>query len=332
MNSYSLLGLIFLLYTLSITICKSSLLPLTRDRSTVIKGILSVLIIFSHVNFHADIPIFKTITNWGGTKVALFFFLSGYGLLISYSKVGSKYLDGFFIKRIWKIVKPLLAITLIYLLILYIDKGYFPDNMMKNLIMSGVTPLPYSWFVYVIIVVYIVFFFVFRLKIDINKKIFLSFLGVFLISFCLYKFGYDRAWWVSNLAFPTGMLYAYYEKKLIKISRTRVGNLLLIPLCALSAMAIVLPKIEFLYVFAYVFISIFLLVLISYVKLPNGKFWHFLGKISYETYLLHGAVFTMLRGELIFIENKYIYLLTTIVLTLVLAYVFNNFFNKKLVK
>lgn len=235
MNSYSLLALMIILYTLSLTLCRRNVFSLTRDRSTVLKGILSLLIILSHTNFHADIPVFKTITNWGGTKVALFFFLSGYGLISSYLRVGSGYMDGFLVKRIWKIVKPLLVITLVYLGVVFLDKKTFPSDIIGALFLQGKTPLPYSWFVYVIILAYIVFFFVFRLKIKVEKKIIFVFIGLLLVSLGLYKLGFDRAWWVSNLAFPTGLVYGLYEEKLLSFSRQKYINLFLVPVCVLLA-------------------------------------------------------------------------------------------------
>lgn len=332
MNSYSLLALIIILYTLSLTLCRRNVFSLTRDRSTVLKGILSLLIILSHTNFHTDIPVFKTITNWGGTKVALFFFLSGYGLISSYLRVGSGYMDGFLVKRIWKIVKPLLVITLVYLGVVFLDKKTFPSDIIGALFLQGKTPLPYSWFVYVIILAYIIFFFVFRLQINVERKIAFVFIGLLLVSLGLYKLGFDRAWWVSNLAFPTGLVYGVYEEKLLSFSRQKYINLFLVPVCVLLAGVFVVPKIEFLYLFSYVFIAIFLFLLISYVKLPNGKVWHFLGNVSYETYLLHGALFSMLRGNTIFITNDYIYLLATIGCTLLFAFLFNQLFNKKWIK
>ncbi|VTP99968.1 Uncharacterised protein [Sphingobacterium daejeonense] len=46
----------------------------------------------------------------------------------------------------------------------------------------------------------------------------------FIVSLILYKNGFDRAWWVSNLAFPFGMIYKLNENKIISISRTKIGN------------------------------------------------------------------------------------------------------------
>lgn len=332
MNSYSLLVLIMVLYVLSVTWCRGAVIPLTRDRTTVLKGMLSILIILSHVNFHADIPMFKSITNWGGTKVALFFFLSGYGLINSYIRVGEGYMDGFLVKRIWKIVKPLLVITLVYLGFVFLDTGKFPDAIVEGLLLYGKTPLPYSWFVYVIVLAYISFFFVFRLKIRVERKIAFTFIVMLFISMGLYRLGFDRAWWVSNLAFPTGLIYGYYERQIVSFSRTKFGNLLLVPFCALMAVAIVALKVEFIYVFAYVFIVVFIFILISYVNIPNGRGWRILGDISYETYLVHGAMFSILRGNTIFIQNDYMYLAVTIFFTLLMAFLFNRLFNITFIK
>jgi len=286
-----------------------------------------VLIILSHVNFHADLPVFLTITKWAGTKVALFFFISGYGLMSSYSIKGREYLKGFFSKRIWKIVFPLVFITAVFLLLYYIDSGLFNSDLLNDLL-KGITPLPYSWFAYIIIIFYIFFYFVFLAKWSLQIKSIVMMILAFIFSIGLYHFGFDRAWWVSNLAFPFGMVYRLNEEKIIQISRTKIGNIVFVPSALLLAGLFAFLKIEILYVFSYVFIVLAVIVLLSYSGLPDGRLFNFLGKVSYETYLIHGAVYYLLRGNHIFIENSYIYLMCTILLTLLLAYIFNKFFSK----
>ncbi|AQX04960.1 acyltransferase [Elizabethkingia meningoseptica] len=329
MNSYSFIAIIGILYLLSITYCRNKYFPFTVQASSSLKGILSILIILSHINFHADLPVFLTITHWSGTKVALFFFISGYGLMASYQKKEENYLNNFLSKRIWNIIKPLLLITILFLAFNYLDTGVWMSNIFSDLLIKGNTPLPYSWFAYAIIIFYLLFYIVFRFSWRKEIKILWMFILTFGVTVFLWKIGYDRAWWVSNLAFPLGMVYQYKEKIIINISRTKFGNLLLVPLCCFAALLIAILKIDILYSFAYVFIALMVIVLISYVKMPQSFPFIFLGKISYETYLVHGAVLTLLRGQHIYIANGYLYLLTAIIVTVLMSYILNSVFSRK---
>ncbi|AJW64747.1 Acyltransferase family protein [Elizabethkingia miricola] len=329
MNSYSFIAIIGILYILSITYYRNKYFPFTVKTSSSLKGILSILIILSHINFHADLPVFLTITHWSGTKVALFFFISGYGLMASYQKKEKTYLDGFLSKRIWNIIKPLLIITILFLACNYLDTGNWMPDILSNLVLKGNTPLPYSWFAYAIIIFYLLFYVIFRFGWDKEVKILLMFILTFGVTVVLWKINYDRAWWVSNLAFPLGMLYQYKEKVIISMSRTKFGNLLLVPLCCLVAFLTAILKVELLYSFAYIFIALMVIVLISYVKMPQSRPFTFLGKISYETYLVHGAVLTLLRGKHVYITNGYLYLFTAIIITVCISYILNSIFSRK---
>lgn len=326
MNSVSFILIIGILYLLSISFWRKRYVPFTINESSSFKGILSILIILSHVNFHADLPFFLTITKWAGTKVALFFFISGYGLISSFSKKGKSYLNSFFSKRVWKIIFPLVFISSIFIFLYYLDTGGFNGNLIKDLL-KGITPLPYSWFAYIIIIFYTLFYFVFKTNFSIHTKSIILMLLAFIVSLILYKNGFDRAWWVSNLAFPFGMIYKLNENKIISISRTKIGNFAFVPVALIIAGAFAFLKIEILYVFSYIFIVLAVIVLLSYSGLPQGRLYNFLGKVSYETYLIHGGVYYLLRGNNIYIQNNYLYLIVTILLTLILAYIFNLFFT-----
>ncbi|MEI5985198.1 MULTISPECIES: acyltransferase family protein [Sphingobacterium] len=326
MNSISFIAIIGILYLLSISLWKKKYVPFTIEQSNSFKGILSILIVLSHLNFHAEMPLFLTITKWAGTKVALFFFISGYGLMASYRKKEQSYLQGFLGKRLWKIILPLLVITFFFLFTQFLDKGIFNLEIFQNL-WIGLTPLPYSWFAYIILIFYLVFFVVFSTKWSLKIKIISMFSISLIISYLLYQKGFDRAWWVSNLAFPFGMLFQAQESRLIGWSRTKFGNILFVPICLGLAFIFAFFKIEFLYIFSYVFIVLAVVILLSYSGLSKGSIFNFLGKISYETYLIHGVLYFILRGNHIFIQNNWLYLGVSILSTIFLATLFHKLFN-----
>ena len=72
-----------------------------------LRGVLALLIALHHVSQRiVSTPILSEFSKWGEYIVALFFFIMGYGLTISYEKKGTSYLDGFFKRRIIKLILP----------------------------------------------------------------------------------------------------------------------------------------------------------------------------------------------------------------------------------
>ncbi|WP_259317952.1 acyltransferase family protein [Bacteroides stercoris] len=65
-------------------------------------------------------PTLATECRFGSLSVSIFFFLSGYGLICSYNLKGEKYLKGFLIHRIGKVIIPLLTAYAIYIPLLKI--------------------------------------------------------------------------------------------------------------------------------------------------------------------------------------------------------------------
>lgn len=142
------------------------------------KGILAFLIIAHHLGQRVPSPVLEfNYLYWGLYVVAMFFFMTGYGLTISYMKKGSSYLQHFIKYRIWKVLSPYLVAILIYAFYRYV---YYPDfNFLKAFISQSDFSeilLPSSWFVIAIILFYIAFFIIMSVCKTIKISIFFLFL------------------------------------------------------------------------------------------------------------------------------------------------------------
>ncbi len=105
---------------------------------------------------------------WGGIIVGMFFFKAGYGLNYSLSSKGHIYLKNFLKKKIFKIIIPLVLITIVWQLYLYIYKGNTIVEQYKAFIYDGSTFSPSSWFVYILCLLYLLWWILNLL--DNNKK------------------------------------------------------------------------------------------------------------------------------------------------------------------
>lgn len=117
---------------------------LKRETSASIKFIAAVIVALHHfsqyicANNLSDNIFYKIFSSQGGyVSVAIFFFLSGYGLMESELKQHLNFND-FMRKRLFKIYFPVLLVTVIWLPVIYLLQDvYVPDNEMPAVCWGG---------------------------------------------------------------------------------------------------------------------------------------------------------------------------------------------------
>lgn len=323
-------AILLLLYILSwFPPFSQSCFPFDKETSIALKGVLSLLIVAHHLSYHVDSWFFSLFHSWGASIVSLFFFIAGYGLMVSFMKNPSYLQNGFFRKRMWKVIKPFLGLTVLFVLLRSWDEHTISTSIFYDLLVRGIPPLPNSWFVFTIVLLYCFFYALFRLlSISIHLKIAILFLLSFLYILFVKEIGYDRNWWVAALAFPTGVLYAYKEKIIVAYSRLTIYKLMFFPSVCLILGAIMYSHIEILLIIAYVLIPLLTINLLSYVHWGQRRFI-FLGSISYEIYLFHGMFIYLLRRNTLHVESDALYILLVYVSTIVSSYVLYRLLNNR---
>lgn len=68
---------------------KTALFP--KEHTFWLKGILAMMIVCSHLSYATDILAFSLLNKVGTTVVALFLFISGYGLMYSFMNTGTHF-------------------------------------------------------------------------------------------------------------------------------------------------------------------------------------------------------------------------------------------------
>jgi membrane-bound acyltransferase YfiQ involved in biofilm formation len=105
-----------------------------------LRGLLALAVIANHMQGFFPHPYLKALTCLGTSAVAIFFFLSGYGLMKSYNRKGQAYLQGFLPNRLRKIWPLCLTLTVVNVLlrvfvhhdtIAYIFGGFWGATMVE---------------------------------------------------------------------------------------------------------------------------------------------------------------------------------------------------------
>jgi peptidoglycan/LPS O-acetylase OafA/YrhL len=256
----------------------------------------------------------------GEPIVATFFFISGYGLMSSLMKKGIKYFDTFFSKRIVSLLKPYLAAILCYQLLRLADGQQFSLYQIgSDLLRGNVSTLLPCWFVITILYLYLCFYFSFRhLSQSISTGLIVSlFFSVIYIA-AVRMMNWSEYWYISTLAFNTGLFWKYYENKVLPFLEKKFFCSL--TLCLLFVcwyllrylFYLSLPETWIFGLFKIAIIPAALTIFLYHIGLPKWVWLVYLGNISYECYLTQGMMHRLLRRHF---DSDTIYILITLLCT-----------------
>lgn len=271
---------------------------MNRENSQGFKGLMALLIVFAHVSHEYTFPFSTEGKPYGMVVVGLFFFFSGYGLMKQYIVRGYEYTNGFLIKRSGKLLP-----SFILVLCIAISLDFIADIQVLEVGGGkiGYILVPNSWYVYVLFYYYILF--VISTKFIANpKSIVYVLIGcTFLLIFITYIIGLGDWWWKSSFSFNVGTLLPIFERKYGNIVTLKMEKKIFCTLFVLISICII-PNIfvfgfqkfrTLLLIILTTFLPLFLYFAFKKIAFKNHKIPSFLGSISYEVYLLHGVVLTV---------------------------------------
>lgn len=317
----------------------SSLLVFTKETSYAafdqkhtlpLRGILAILVVLGHLDtVVAGQTKILTLLHMATPAVAVFFFMSGYGLMISYSKKGDNYLNRFVIKSSIKLLIPLFLTTLLYQTILLIGGNFSLSRIVDDFITGVEMPLIHSWYVYALFLFYLFFFVAFKyVKINNSLKGKLLILVLLMLSYYVlvrYCLGWDFFWWMTCMAFPVGFIYCYLEDKIKHFVYT---NFLLVPIIIIVLLVIKFlsnPQTPICGELPYLLLGPIVALILCKSPLPiDNKSLNFLGTISFEIYLVHGIFEKLFIG---YIDSPYFYILVVIFATISMAWLLHVVFK-----
>ena len=305
-----------------------------------------MLIIFHHVS--QKITTGENFSNFeymGRYIVALFFFLSGYGLYFQYSN-NATYMENFLRKRLARILIPFTVFIIIYVIyratlgeVVNVDffLSFWRDH--SNIVYNG-------WFVNSIIVLYVIFYVSFKMKDSKSSFYMLTLLTLVYIFLKAYQNHGDWEY-VSIMAFLLGI---FWMKNRISIDKYIEENYFVF-LVSFSILMYVFRHYEVImknigitnkYVYYGIVGNLCTMVFVVYFLLLtnkldfSNKYLNFLGDISFEIYMIHGLVMHYLGKFFVSSPvNDVIYTIVVLLVSIVFAYYIKKLIiviEKKLMK
>ena len=304
---------------------------LSNKSTKSLKGLLALLIIFHHIS--QKITTGENFSNFeymGRYIVALFFFLSGYGLYFQFSN-NVTYMENFLRKRLVRIFIPFFVFIVIYVIyratlgeVVNVDFfiSFWKDH--SNIIYNG-------WFINSIIVLYVIFYISFKRKdskIAVFKLVFLTLVYIF------WKAYQDHGDWeyVSTMAFLLGVFWMKYRVSIDKFIEKKY----FIFLISFSILMYVFRHYEDImkdigitnrYVYYGIVGNLCTMVFVVYFLLLtnklnfSNKYLDFLGDISFEIYMIHGLVMHYLGKFFVSSDvNDVLYTIVVLFVSIITAY------------
>lgn len=310
-----LIGLIFNRHNIQYPFDKKNTLPL--------RGILATLIVLHHfqILYSEDYPWLSDLGFVGAPVCSVFFFLSGYGLMKSrlINPISSS--KNFLSKRIIKLAPPMVLVILLNIFMHIIKNHSSVNSIEDELIKYGnYIFMPHLWFVIVLMGCYFTFYY--STQIFKNPFHILISVGILIGLYCVLMSNinsYRAFWWVSTPGFWLGMLIAFWghKKHALHSISWHIFSILLIVISNIYYIIGYYNNILPLWGLQYICI-LPIMVFICTLQLPiySNCILNYMGKLSYEIYLVHVLVMQTLRPLL---ENSFIFTISTLIITILLS-------------
>ena len=274
---------------------------LDRTATTKMKAIAIMLVVISHVYAVLFGRLFF-VCPAGALGVSTFLILSGYGLMESFKQHG---LDGFWRKRLSRVLVPYLIFLLVYCAYRMVVNGEFPIFNLRY------------WFVEYIVIWYVLFYFIMKYCQKCRWLLLsIAAIAIFLLMPCLQA--------QQSLSFMAGILISEKKDVVASISRKRLkliavscvlisflaffvaqwvaasrGNLDPISMQLLHAVKYVADDdmlLKFIQILTKLPLGLFVIIvmtLLDHVKMPLLEP---VGRISYEIYLVQDPIYPQISG------------------------------------
>lgn len=270
--------------------------PLKMENVIPLRGILALEIVLGHTYGHVKESLLYFNNRIGVWVVRIFFFLSGYGLMLSLRRK-ENYLKGFVVKRIGRVFSPFLIVFIVNYLL------GFSNNLFRFLLDD--------WFVTEIMIIYFLWYLLYKYLPEKYAFIILFVLTLLLnIYGCAYDIG--SRWYGSTACFLLGILYEKNEGRMIECCETNYGKVMTIVVLLFLLGGILFVMNEGNIVISAVMINSTCILLCGMICLLLMKFTignaitKFFGNISWEIYVSHRTfLFLFDKYE---IRNRFVYM------------------------
>ncbi|MBQ3154689.1 MAG: acyltransferase [Clostridia bacterium] len=321
---------------------------LSKENTTCLKGLCAIGVLVHHLFQYSglvqNIYLRVILQSLGFLMVALFFFLSGYGLQVSYKKAPDIYLKNFPKQRIAPYYLIIIILIAIYsFALLWINSSLDYITVVRSFFFSD-TIIANGWYLQIQLLMYFAFYLINRfIKSDKEKSIaWLLFLLLYVLLSIAFDAGITR--YVSVFAFFIGIKWADYKRIVDNhLNHKRRGFLIYVSVFVSFVVSYMIWWLTDGYIsicvqmICEVFFTVFVIICLRFIPI-NCFVTRFLGRISLGIYVIQGVFLKVFRCDHIYIENGWLYVVLVctgtfiggVVLTPLFEKIYSLFKNRKI--
>lgn len=308
----------------------------SKEQCNSLKAICALVVVLHHISHEIVTNSFlDSFSDVGYLATSVFFFISSYGITVQFKLKGKEYLDSFLKKRIISIVVPYIEMIILYGLYWHIRTKVDLKYILSSLI-NGHPVVANSWYIIVLIIFYLGFYISGRLSKGKKIRFIILIFGVWMVIFEGSQFLNYGIWWYNTAhCFVLGVIWACYEKNFLHFIRKRHYNILYLILLINILITLYKSNLERYYlcfdmIKSVLFVFLILLVCMK-IQLGN-KIICVLGKISFELYMIHGLIISVIEQFQIDKISGTLFVFLIIMFSIISAFAFNklNCFTEKI--
>lgn len=304
-----------------------------------LKGYFALFVLMHHTyqftGIFSDTKLAIIFSNLGYWSVAVFIFISGFGLYESYKKKGDSYLKDFPFKRILSFYFIYCIFAFSY--IIY-DLCMGVKHEIKDYIKTftyGSTIISFGWYLQLCLLIYIVFYLVFKfVKISKLRSLFIA---LFIVAYFAFYYINQQPvnLYTPLFFFAFGIICSRYREVIDKIISKFHILLFVVSIIIFVAGFLSVWRygylisdyvVPFIYIISGLAFLVFIIISVRFLLqhitvIVINPVSRFLGVISLELYAFQGMILRTLR---IFDFNTYVYILLVFVSSVLVAFVTNK--------
>lgn len=312
---------------------------LSKDNSLAVRGIMAIAIWVIHLQ--AMVPSMKAsligrvFPHLAYIMVAIFFFFSGYGCMVSFLRKGDHYIETFWHDRVLNLYLKYIIAGAITLTASFIFWDPFSFRNIMNMLLLIDPNMLGGWYIQALLIMYGLWY--------IGVKYFYHHTcGYSIVAILLYLIIVSMPiFWFelfiqSAVGFPLGCFWAAHKNEIDKFCLVKknyiwlliLSGLLFVATWGLGNIHFLSSSLEiFIKIFSSLFGVLFTLLLLMIFNFSNG-FTNFLGRISFNIYIMQGLFFYLFHCKLINVDNPFLYSFLTLLSTLIFSYLLSSIYQR----
>lgn len=306
---------------------------LSREYTNCLRGIFAIVVVCHHLYQYIELfngtRIGSMLEVSGSLAVSVFFFYSGYGLMLSSQK--KDYIKNFFRNRFLPLYCFYVVLIIIYIgWTLLLEKSIMPQEILQSFFF-GETIVSKGWYLQATFVLYLLYLFSFAIFKSSKMQITVFAITiVFYCAFCHFM-GLNIWWYQSILSVILGMLWCCCKDKIDAILNKYSIVVFVLSLILFAAAYIICNMWTFVILkmirgLLFVCVTVVFSYILCNTFIINNLFFNLCGKYSLEIYVSHGLFLRLIKLNIV--NNKIVYVLVVIVGTVVTSLVLKIIYNK----